>query len=86
MNRNGSFADFSKTVSYKIPEMIETSEKYLHRGDKITILSMHLRKNICGISKPYVIGKSSEKNCRFCGNYWVEYSPDWTPHNILCNC
>ena len=25
-------------------------------------------------------------NCRYCGNYWPEYSQDWTPHNILCNC
>jgi hypothetical protein len=25
-------------------------------------------------------------NCRFCGNYWSQYSPDWAPHNILCNC
>jgi hypothetical protein len=25
-------------------------------------------------------------NCRFCGNYWSEYSPMWAPHNILCNC
>lgn len=25
-------------------------------------------------------------NCRCCGNYWVEYSPDWAPENILCHC
>lgn len=25
-------------------------------------------------------------NCRFCGNYWSQYTSTWTPHNILCNC
>jgi hypothetical protein len=25
-------------------------------------------------------------NCQFCGNYWVEVSQDWAPHNILCHC
>jgi len=30
--KDGSFVEFSKTVSYKIPEMIETSEKYLQKG------------------------------------------------------
>ena len=25
-------------------------------------------------------------NCKFCGNYWAEYSPDWAPRNILCHC
>lgn len=25
-------------------------------------------------------------NCRFCGNYWPEYTPLWVPRNILCNC
>jgi len=25
-------------------------------------------------------------NCRFCGNYWSEYSMDWMPNNIVCSC
>jgi hypothetical protein len=25
-------------------------------------------------------------NCKFCGNYWPEYSMTWVPDNILCNC
>jgi hypothetical protein len=25
-------------------------------------------------------------NCKFCGNYWPEYSMSWVPDNILCNC
>jgi len=33
--KDGSFVEFSKTVSYKILEMIETSEKYLQEGYKI---------------------------------------------------
>lgn len=32
---NGSFANFSKTVYYKIEEMIETAEKCLQKGDKV---------------------------------------------------
>lgn len=25
-------------------------------------------------------------NCRFCGNYWPEYTEDWVPDNMLCHC
>lgn len=93
MNRNGLFAEFSKTVSYKIPEMIETSEKYLHRGNKVTGSITKLRYYQCIYEKIYaeyqnrmLLENRQKKNCRFCGNYWVEYLPVWASPNILCNC
>ena len=76
---------FVKEIKFHIVTMIDSAE--------------HSRKNGFGENEDedsdevehwsFCIDREIEfqaNNCRFCGNYWPEYSQDWTPHNILCNC
>ncbi len=76
---------FAKHIKYNIVEMIDFAQYSRKNGFAYEEGDPDEVEHWAFCVDEYEQGLQGV-NCRFCGNYWPQYTSTWTPYAILCNC